>query len=288
MKKLFFLFVLVFTCVSLCFAVNAQDTVTYDFPLGYSQSSSDMSGVIVKDGFHVAVIDGKLTTVSTFGIPVKYAIDSLSLEDYGYVSFGLMCQYLNDESKLEVKFTDEAGAEYTIDVAIPDTKVNLYTLPVPAEVKKIASFEIFVNSVHTDSQMFNVELDFIKFHKSQQLMLLSIGGDAVIKDERVTPESPAVIKDGFTLTPARLVAESLGAEVDWIAETRTVVISKDEKKIELKIDSDIALVDGQEVKLDMPATIINDFTYTPARFVAENLGCKVDWDGQTKTVFIEK
>lgn len=276
--------------VVLCCAsfVYASDVVTYDFGTKYSQDPADMSGVIVKDGFHVTVMGGKLITVSTLGIPVAYLIEDISLEDYKYVSFSLKCMHLNENSKLEVKFTDENGTAQTKELAIPDSSFNMYTVSFPENINKLTSFEIFVNSIPADNSMYNVELEYIKFHKSQKLMLLQIGGNAVIDDKTVTPDSPAVIKDGFTLTPARLVAESFGADVDWIADTRTVVIKSNDKTIELKIDSDTALVDGVRVKLDMPATIINDFTYTPARFVAETLGCKVDWDGQTKTVFIEK
>ena len=32
--------------------------------------------------------------------------------------------------------------------------------------------------------------------------------------------------------------------------------------------------------------VINDFTYTPARFVAENLGCDVEWEAEHKTVIV--
>ena len=287
MKKLF-ISILCFVLVCSVCSVFASDVVTYDFGTKYSQDPADMSGVAVKDGFHVTVIGGKLVTVSTFGIPVTYSVENISLEDYKYVSFSLKCMYLNQNSKLEVKFKDENGITETKEIALSNTSVNMYTVSVPESIKKLVAFEIFVNSIPSDNSMYDVELDYIKFHKSQKLMLLQIGGDAVIDDKTVTPDSPAVIKDGFTLTPARLVAESFAAQVEWVAETRTVVIKGNGKTIELKIDSDTALVDGIEVKLDMPATIINDFTYTPARFVAETLGCKVDWDGQTKTVFIER
>ena len=61
-----------------------------------------------------------------------------------------------------------------------------------------------------------------------------------------------------------------------------------DKKIVLKIDSNIARVNGIEKGLDAPATILNNRTLVPLRFVAEELGCKVIWDEENREVTIEK
>ena len=68
----------------------------------------------------------------------------------------------------------------------------------------------------------------------------------------------------------------------------TPAMKNDETEIKLVIDSDVAYVNGEEIKLSVPACIIDSRTYTPARFVAENLGCNVDWDAQTKNVIIDR
>lgn len=77
---------------------------------------------------------------------------------------------------------------------------------------------------------------------------------------------------------ARAFYEKIGAKVEWNGKDRTVTVSKDNDKIVLKIDSNKALVNGKEVKLDSPATIINDKTYIPVRFVSEAFGYKVKYD----------
>lgn len=61
-----------------------------------------------------------------------------------------------------------------------------------------------------------------------------------------------------------------------------------EKKIVLKIDSNVARVNGIEKGLDAPATILNNRTMVPLRFIAEELGCKVMWDEENREVVIEK
>ncbi len=106
--------------------------------------------------------------------------------------------------------------------------------------------------------------------------------------ERVGMDVAPLIVDARTMLPARFVAESLGANVDWDEENQKVTITKDETVIEIFIGKDYAMVDGKEIDLDAPAFIENSRTYTPVRFISENLGAYVDWDGETKTVTIVK
>lgn len=60
------------------------------------------------------------------------------------------------------------------------------------------------------------------------------------------------------------------------------------KKIVLKIDSKVAIVDGEERILDASPIILNNRTMLPIRFIAEELGFKVLWNEATREVIIEK
>ena len=96
------------------------------------------------------------------------------------------------------------------------------------------------------------------------------------------------IRNDRTMTPARFVAEALGARVQWNEAERTVTVTKDGIEIVLTINSDTAIVNGNNVRLDSPAVIENNRTYTPARFIGETLGAKVEWDAETRRVIITK
>lgn len=104
--------------------------------------------------------------------------------------------------------------------------------------------------------------------------------------EKIENDVAPVIRAERTMLPARIEAESLGAEVAWDDATKTVTITKGETVIVITIGSDKATVNGEEVALDSPAFIENDRTYTPVRFIAEALGATVEWDDATKTVTI--
>ncbi len=268
----------------------ADETVTFDFPANLmSEDPANLpKDIVIENGFHNSIWLGKLSTTCTLGHPVTFRFENLSLEKYGAVSFGLMSQHADEDSTLEIKVITESGKEFPQSLPLKTTSAEQYILKLPQTDEKIVEFHICVNSTTDDNSMYDIEIEYLKFHKGTSVMLLSTKAPLAIHDgEKLVPQSPAVIRDGSTLTPARFVAERFGASVEWIAKDRKVVITKDDTVIELVIDSKTAKVNGNEVELASPACIIDDYTYTPARFVAEALGCTVGWDGQTKTVFID-
>jgi hypothetical protein len=91
---------------------------------------------------------------------------------------------------------------------------------------------------------------------------------------------------GRVMVPLRGVLEKLGAYVDWVPSTQTVVASKGNMDLQLKIGSRAAQVNGREVLLDVPAMTMAGSTMVPLRFVGETLGADVRWDSASQTVLI--
>ncbi|MCL2235509.1 MAG: copper amine oxidase N-terminal domain-containing protein [Defluviitaleaceae bacterium] len=84
------------------------------------------------------------------------------------------------------------------------------------------------------------------------------------------------VRDGRTLVPVRAFVEGvLGGEVSWDGYARRVDITHAHNSLVLHIDSDIALINDNEVTLDVPAMIIDGATLVPLRFVTEALGMDV-------------
>ena len=96
---------------------------------------------------------------------------------------------------------------------------------------------------------------------------------------------PVIVK-GRTLVPIRAIIEEMGGEISWDGTERKVTIKLKEIIIELWIDKKSAKVNGVAKTLDVPPQIINGRTMLPLRFVVEELGRTVDWDGTTKTITI--
>ncbi len=97
--------------------------------------------------------------------------------------------------------------------------------------------------------------------------------------------APMIVNDR-TLVPARVVFENLKAQVDWDEVSRRVFITSGDTKIVFKIGNNKATINDEQVVMDCAPLIVEDRTMVPIRFVSENLGYTVDWDGTTKKVSI--
>ncbi|MFE5323740.1 copper amine oxidase N-terminal domain-containing protein [Paenibacillus sp. NPDC056579] len=62
--------------------------------------------------------------------------------------------------------------------------------------------------------------------KGQNVISLTIGsGTAILNGQQLSLDASPIIVNGSTMVPVRFIAESLGAKVDWEADSRTVRIS---------------------------------------------------------------
>ena len=123
--------------------------------------------------------------------------------------------------------------------------------------------------------------------KQNNAIVLTIGKRAAtVGGKQVVCDVAPLIVDGRTYTPARFVAEQLGAKVTWNEAKQLVKVMKDDIVIEMTIGSGTAKVNGKAVKMGAKAFIRDGRTYTPARFVAEQLGADVNWNKTTRQVTI--
>lgn len=102
---------------------------------------------------------------------------------------------------------------------------------------------------------------------------------------------PPFILDQRTFLPTRAVAESLGCKVDWDNATKSFTItSKDGKtviqgvagKSEVTVNGKKTLIDKASANVTVQTR--NNRVFVPIRFVAENLGCEVNY--QDRVVYI--
>ena len=90
------------------------------------------------------------------------------------------------------------------------------------------------------------------------------------------------------LVPAREVFEPMGASVEWKESERKVYVYDGISLLVLEVDKGEAWVNGELKMLDMPPKVINDKLMIPIRFISEQLGYKVVWDGNDRSIAIEK
>ncbi len=91
---------------------------------------------------------------------------------------------------------------------------------------------------------------------------------------------------GRVLVPLRGVMEKLGAYVSYQAATKTVTANRGDVDIQLTLGQTIAILNGREVALDVPAMEYRGSTLVPLRFMGEALGVDVKWDAVRSAVMI--
>lgn len=97
---------------------------------------------------------------------------------------------------------------------------------------------------------------------------------------------PPTLIEGRTMLPLRAIFEAFGATVDWNDSEKKVKGVKGSSIVELQIDNKTAKVNGKDIVLDVPGTLVNGRTMVPARFIAESFGADVGWIPETRTVTI--
>ena len=99
-------------------------------------------------------------------------------------------------------------------------------------------------------------------------------------------EQQGVILESRTMVPVRGVTEQLGFVVDWDADTKTATFTKDDTTIKMTAGEASFYVNDNTITPDVPQAIINDRFMLPLRAMCESVGAEVDWDGDTKTAYI--
>ena len=116
-------------------------------------------------------------------------------------------------------------------------------------------------------------------------VILVIGSEKMDVNGKSVEIKPAPqIIGGKTLVPLRAVADAFGATVNWDGDTKTATISLSGKTIQITLDKEIAIVNGEAKAIGSKAILLGGRVMVPFRFIAEALGATVDFNGETKTI----
>ena len=162
----------------------------------------------------------------------------------------------------EIKVTDESGNE----IKVIDKGNGKYTFTMPA---KDVDIKVDFKAISDEE-------------KEKTIITMQIGNtDVTVNEDVIKNDVAPVIRNDRTLVPIRIATETLGGKVDWNDATKEVTLNIDGKEIKMTIGVILE-------KYGVAPMIINDRTYVPIRFVADELGAEVQWNEETKTVTIIK
>jgi titin len=124
---------------------------------------------------------------------------------------------------------------------------------------------------------------------SQTIIRLFIGNTQYyVNNAPLSMDVAPVSQSGRTFLPIKYVADPIGAGLSWDAAAKKATITLDGKVIELWVGSNTAKVNGIPTLIDPMDASVTPFSLPPGRimlplrFIAENLGCAVDWLGAAK------
>ncbi|MGE5405924.1 MAG: stalk domain-containing protein [Candidatus Saccharibacteria bacterium] len=115
--------------------------------------------------------------------------------------------------------------------------------------------------------------------------------DYTVNGKTTTMDTAPVSKNGRTLLPLKYLAAPLGATTSWDPKDKKVTVTLGETTICLWVGKNMATVNGVQTPIDpknsqVVPTIMQGRTMLPLGFIAQNLGCGVDWNPPTQEATI--
>lgn len=108
----------------------------------------------------------------------------------------------------------------------------------------------------------------------------------VLNGDPLHTQVAPITRDGRVLVPLRDIFEALGAFVRYNAADRTITARRSGTVVHMSLGSRRAEVNGDRVRLDVPANTVYGSTMVPLRFVSEALGATVNYNADRGVVHI--
>ncbi|MFJ5625719.1 copper amine oxidase N-terminal domain-containing protein [Peribacillus loiseleuriae] len=109
-----------------------------------------------------------------------------------------------------------------------------------------------------------------------------------IDNQTVSTDVKPIIVNGTTLVPISAILNKFqNIGLMWDDKSKSIIVSKNNEKINLKIGSTVATSSNRTYKLNEPAQLIQSRVMVPIRFFAEFSGAEVNWNKLDSTVYIK-
>lgn len=186
----------------------------------------------------------------------------------------------NGASALKISFVSEA---WNLNKPVTASTINTSDA-LQIGLDATAIYKVLAN-LDKQSTLYKMLKDDVKVTKKD--INMATDGSGATGD---APQ-PFINANGTTMVPVRFVSEQLGAEVGWNGDLRQVTITDflTGKTLLLTLDSKNATVNAAAVpELESAATLSDNSTFVPIRFIAEQLGCVVSFNNDTRVVTIHR
>lgn len=239
--------------------------------------------------------DGATQSINVYSYNGKEFVTEISK------NFSASALYIDADDNLNSLFR-KVGFNKTAECFVPDTIVDPYfTSECGLNLAKIEDSVELISEILITNNRDEISYEsVVDFEDMEKILIDSVKMNIVINDftdikDIVTVmidgkvlafEEQPYIENGTTRVPMRKIFESLGAIVEYDANTKTITARKGSTVIELITGASKAKINGREMTLTTSVENKNGSTMVPLRFVSEALGAEVIWDAETKTITI--
>jgi hypothetical protein len=202
---------------------------------------------------------------------------------------------------LRTEFRDALGAVHRVDLA---SKVNwegwktitvdLPTMAYPVTLNSIyvVHFENANDTTPNQGQLSFSNLQVQDWQKvgskpiSKSLTLTLDKKEALVNDQEILLDRAPVVVSGRTLLPLRQLSEIIGGNVHYLAKERKIEVFERNQMHSFWLDHDFMSVNGVQQTLDVKPQVSNGRTMLPVRAFVEAYGLYIQYDKQTKKIYI--
>lgn len=106
------------------------------------------------------------------------------------------------------------------------------------------------------------------------------------EEKTISLDTASFIYEGSTMLPLRGLMEEMGMSIEWDGRLQRITIYDDNTEITLNIEDDRADINGSRYNVSAPPMIRDSRTFIPLRFMSEQMGYNVYWNGEKQEIKI--
>ena len=261
----------------------------------------ETEGGSLTEGFYILDFgDSRYSGVEINEDDIEYEVEGdLSVDDvYTIENDTKLVFEVDGESSNEASTLTISGIKVTLDRTVPFGNLDLRfgasilddsNEPNDGEMVDPEDYEddYTVEEIVDRTPYLNI-VTAVQDQRQQQTVFMIDSVTYMVGTETRTLDAAPFISMNRTMLPMGTVANLVGATVNYSAESRTAVFTKDNLVVSMNLDTNVLLVNGSPVMMDAKPMIVNSRAFVPVVYVAQAFGIQngtdIVYDAAQRTV----
>lgn len=179
-----------------------------------------------------------------------------------------------------------SGEKEIVDITF--AQLNRYYIPLYIDIQNYLKYSydgvVKVNITVTQK----VDVTKQNEERNNKIVLKLNSKIAQVYNQSIYLDAAPYLKNNRTMVPLRFISENLNTNILWDNKQQKITIQDKETNriIELIIGNEVAYIDGVKYQMGTSASMVNNRTMVPLRFISEALNGKVEWKPTSQEIII--